>query len=115
MPDSNFSLEPDEFTKLTCKCKEAWTSLEKIDYSLKVAERANYKFRRQIYFVIDLKNGSVISKNDVRIIRPGFGLPLVEIENLAGKELSINAARSTPIKWNNFINPDLAQKINQSS
>ena len=101
-PDSNFSLEPDEFTKLTRECREAWASLGKVDYSVKAAERPNLKFRRSIYFVRDLEIGSVISKNDVKVIRPGFGLPPVEIENVVGKKLSIKVSRGTPTKWEQF-------------
>ena len=101
-PDSNFSLEPDEFKKLTLECKEAWASLGQVDYSIKAAERPNLKFRRSIYFVKDLELGSVISKNDVKIIRPGFGLPPAEIKNVVGKKLLIKVSRGTPTNWEQF-------------
>lgn len=101
-PDAAFSLEPKEFTSLAKECKEAWRSLGKVDYSLKVAEQQNLKFRRSIYFVSDLSAGSVVTKKNVRIIRPGFGLPPVEIDNVIGRRVKVDVQRGQATRWNHF-------------
>jgi len=102
-PDAAFSLEPDEFRSLTRDCKDAWSSLGTASYELKEAERNNLKFRRSIYFVRDLDPGEIVSANDVRIIRPGFGLSPVEIEKVIGRRLKIKVTRGMATNWDQFI------------
>ena len=102
-PDAAFSLEPNEFSCLTRECKDAWHSLGKVDYTIKAAEKQNLKFRRSIYFVRDLTAGSLVSKDDVRIIRPGFGLPPVEIDRIIGRRLKVDVTRGQATDWNYFL------------
>lgn len=101
-PDASFSLEPREFSRLTKECKEAWRSLGRVDYTLKKAEQPNLKFRRSIYYIKDLEKGSLISKEDVKIIRPGFGLPPLEINNVIGRRLKVSVCRGTATMWDQF-------------
>ena len=101
-PDSAFSLEPDEFTRLTQECKEAWQALGTVDYSVKEAEKGNLKFRRSIYFINDLQEGAIVSASDVKIIRPGFGLAPVEIDKVVGRRLKVNVSRGDATSWDHF-------------
>ena len=101
-PDSAFSLEPDEFTRLTQECKEAWRALGTVDYSVKEAEKGNLKFRRSIYFINDLQEGAIVSASDVKIIRPGFGLAPVEIDKVVGRRLKVNVSRGDATSWDHF-------------
>ena len=101
-PDAAFSLEPDEFTRLAVECKDAWYSLGKVDYSLKEAEKQNLKFRRSVYFMNNIKKGSVVNAEDVRVIRPGFGLPPVDIDKIIGRRLKVNVSRGQATKWEYF-------------
>ena len=102
-PDAAFSLEPNEFSCLTKECKDAWHSLGNVDYTIKAAEQQNLKFRRSIYFVRDLTAGSLVCKEDVRIIRPGFGLPPVEIDRIIGRRLKVDVTRGQATDWNYFL------------
>ena len=101
--DSAFSLEPDEFAKLTRECKEAWVSLGRVDYSITEAEEQNLKFRRSIYFVNDLAKGSVITENDVKVIRPGFGLAPKEVDRIIGRSLKVDVQRGQATDWDCFL------------
>lgn len=101
-PDSEFSLEPQEFKRLTRECKDAWNSLGKISYSLKESEKPNLKFRRSIYFIRDMKEGSIVSEEDIRIIRPGYGLPPDEKEKIIGRRLKTKVTRGQATEWAQF-------------
>lgn len=84
-PDSEFSIEPSELKALVEGTKEAWLSLGAEGFSRPTSENSSLAFRRSIYFVRDLKAGAVITKNDIRRIRPGFGLPPKFFAEIIGK------------------------------
>ncbi len=92
-PDSSFSLEPSELNRLCVDTKDAWHALGAAGYELKLSEKQNIQFRRSLYFVNNLKSGQVITKNDIKSIRPGFGLPPKYFDKLIGKKVSKNVIR----------------------
>jgi len=92
-PDSEFSLEPDELRRLVTETKDAWLSLGKAGYERQPAEAANRVFRRSLYFVRDLPAGHVIGPDDIRRIRPGYGMPPKMYESLMGRRLLVNVLR----------------------
>lgn len=97
-PDDSFSLEPAELAALCRDSKTAWAALGKIDYGRKSSEQGNVKFRRSLYFVKDLKAGDVISRDAVRSVRPGFGLPTKYLEMVLGKRVRNDVNANTPVK-----------------
>lgn len=98
-PDSDFSIEPVELEKLCSDVKDAWLSLGKEGYERKPAEESNARFRRSIYFVKDMKKGEVITESHIRRIRPGFGLPPKEFNNLVGKSVNQDVKRGAATSW----------------
>lgn len=86
-PDDSFSLEPTELTALCSGAKTAWLALGKVDYGRKSSELGNVKFRRSLYFVETLKAGDIITRANVRSVRPGFGLPPKDIESILGRSV----------------------------
>ncbi len=73
-PDAAFSLEPDEFKALTKGCRTAFGAIGTVDYDLKPSEADNVMLRRSLYAVDDVAEGEVFTAENVRSIRPGFGL-----------------------------------------
>lgn len=73
-PDDSFSLEPKELAQLCKDTKTAWVALGKISYERTEAEKGNVKFRRSLYIVKDVEKGEEFTAQNVRSIRPGFGL-----------------------------------------
>lgn len=101
-PDDSFSLEPKELAALCRDCKTAWAALGKVDYARKPSEQGNVQFRRSLYFVKDLKSGDVITKDAVRSVRPGFGLPPHWLDKIIGKKVTKNIRKNTAVKKSMF-------------
>jgi pseudaminic acid synthase len=98
-PDSAFSLEPDEFTALVADCKRAWRSLGKATYDLQGCEKASITFRRSIYVVRDVAAGETLTRENVRSIRPGHGLPPKHLPEVLGREAARDLKRGEPLDW----------------
>jgi N-acetylneuraminate synthase len=98
-PDSEFSIEPNELTALCKETKDAWLSLGVAGYDRKPAEEANIKFRRSVYFVKDINAGDVITKEHIRRIRPGYGLPPKLEKGIIGKLAKKNIKAGTATCW----------------
>jgi pseudaminic acid synthase len=84
-PDSAFSLEPEELARLVHDCRAAWEALGEASYRRADAEIANRQFRRSLYVVRDVAQGAVLSADDVRSIRPGFGLEPKALPEVLGR------------------------------
>lgn len=86
-PDDSFSLEPNELAALCHDSKIASAALGRVNYDRKPSEKNNLKFRRSLYFVKDMAAGEIITKDSIRSVRPGFGLPPKYFEQLIGKRV----------------------------
>ena len=73
-PDAAFSLEPDEFQIMCENVRAAWSALGQVRYHEAPSEIANRQFRRSLYVVANMHVGDRISAENVRSIRPGYGL-----------------------------------------
>jgi N-acetylneuraminate synthase len=102
-PDDSFSLEPDDLAALCRDARTAWASLGKVDYGRKSSELGNVKFRRSLYFVRDLEPGHVITVDDVRSVRPGYGMPPKTIDEVIGRRVAMAIARNTPVTPSSLI------------
>lgn len=96
-PDDSFSLEPSEFAELSRGARTAWEAVGQIDYGYKSSELGNVKFRRSLYFVRDLKAGAVVSPDDVRSVRPGYGVAPKHLNHIIGQKLIANVSKNTPV------------------
>lgn len=96
-PDSAFSMEPEEFAAMARGCRTAWTALGHVSHEREASETGNVQFRRSLYFVRDVAPGAVITRDDVRAIRPGHGLPPGEIGRVLGRKARIAISRGTPV------------------
>jgi pseudaminic acid synthase len=98
-PDSDFSIEPNELQGLIKDVKDTWLSLGKDDLSRPEVENNSKIFRRSLYFVRDLKAGSIIKPEDVRRIRPGFGLPPKFYDKIIGTVTKMDVKRGQAVSW----------------
>jgi N-acetylneuraminate synthase len=104
-PDSEFSLEPEELAELVANCRTAWTALGRISYELEASEKGNKTFRRSLYAVQDIPAGGRFTAENIRSIRPGYGLPPKHLPQVLGRRAGRAIARGTPLAWT-LIAPD---------
>ena len=93
--DSAFSMEPGEMKELDEETKCAWQSLGNALVAPTEAEKSSIKFRRSLYIVKDLKAGDVLTKENVRAIRPGLGLPPKHFNQVLGKKIKSSVKMRT--------------------
>jgi N-acetylneuraminate synthase len=96
-PDAAFSLEPAEFAALVTDCKRAWRSLGQVTYDLQGSERGSTAFRRSLYVVKDIAAGDEITTDNVRSIRPGYGLAPKFLDQVLGTRAARDLTRGTPL------------------
>ena len=101
-PDSTFSLEPQEFKKMVEDIRVAELAMGRVKYGPSEREMANLKFRRSIFCSKDIKAGEIITNENVKIIRPSFGLAPKYIDEVIGKKAKTDIAFGTPINWEMF-------------
>ncbi len=98
-PDSSFSLNIEQLFNLVSDCTSAWEAKGKTAFNRSKLEKDNLVFRRSIYFVKDLKKGEIIKKDDIKRIRPGYGLKPKYFDSLIGKVVIKDVERGDPLKW----------------
>ena len=98
--DSTFSMEPTEMSQLVLETERAWQALGKVSYGATEAEKKSIVFRRSLYVVKDLKAGDVLTKDNLRAIRPGLGLPTKYLEVVLGMKVKHDIACGTALQWN---------------
>jgi pseudaminic acid synthase len=98
--DSTFSLEPEELSSLVVETERAWKALGEINYGMTEAEKGSVLFRRSLYVVVDMRKGDILTRKNLKTIRPGLGLPPKYIQALLGKSVSRDLKRGTPMSWN---------------
>ncbi|MCC4775169.1 pseudaminic acid synthase [Vibrio cyclitrophicus] len=96
--DDSFSLEPKELAQLCKDSKTAWQSLGHVNYERTEAERGNVKFRRSLYVVKDIAKGEKFTTENVRSIRPGFGLAPKYLDEVLGKGATEFISSGTALK-----------------
>ena len=103
-PDSDFSLEPKELIELCTEARVAFSALGECGYSLKQAEKSSIAFRRSLYVVKDIKKGQSFTKDHIRRIRPGYGLPPKFQVSVIGKIAAMDIKRGEALKWEHIEN-----------
>lgn len=97
--DAAFSLESQEMAQLVRECRTAWEALGEVSYGVTEQEKKSLQFRRSLYIVEDMKAGDVITKKNMRSIRPGLGLAPRYYDVLLGKRVKCDIKRGTALAW----------------
>lgn len=98
-PDSAFSLEPHEFKMMVEAVRTAGKAMGKVCYGITEHEAASRIFRRSLYVVKDLQKGDALNEDNVRSIRPGYGLHTRYLSQVIGRKVNHDVKRGTPLTW----------------
>jgi len=98
--DSDFSMEPAEMCQLVVETGRAWSAFGNVVYGATKSEEKSLKYRRSLYIVHDIKAGEVLTPENLRAIRPGYGLETKYLEDILGCRVIKDARMGTPMSWN---------------
>lgn len=97
--DAAFSMEPAELAELVKETERAWLALGKVTYGASNEEQKYLRFRRSIYVSKPIKKGESFTKENIKIVRPGFGLPPKDYETVLGKTATQDLAFGKALAW----------------
>ncbi len=97
--DSSFSMEPNEMRNLVSESKKAWNAIGSVKYGPTESEINSLAFKRSIYIVKNIKKGDVLTTENLRVIRPGYGLSPKFFKNVLGMRINKKVEEGTPLSW----------------
>lgn len=95
-PDAGFSMEPKEFKEMVSAARDAYAALGSVRYEL--TER-NKNRRRSLFIAEDIKAGETLTAQNIRSVRPGFGLHPKYFYEVLGKKANQDIEKGTPLDW----------------
>ena len=102
-PDASFSMNEEEFTEMVTSVREAEKAIGQVDYEPTEKQIKGRAFSRSVYVVKDIKKGAIITEENVRSIRPGFGMPPKYLAKVLGKRISKTLLRGTPLSLDDVL------------
>lgn len=100
-PDASFSLNPSEMKEMVKLVRDAEMALGHPSYVADEDEEKSLVFQQSIFTVKEIKKGEMLTRDNVRIIRPGFGLSPKHYNEIMGKKAKIAMDRGMPLRWEN--------------
>lgn len=95
--DSDFSLEHQEFAEMVRACKTAYEAIGSVNYDIKESEEAGRDCRRSLYVSNDVKKGEIFTADNVRSVRPGFGMAPKYLDDVIGKCATKDVCKGDPL------------------
>lgn len=97
--DSAFSLEPNEFAAMVKAIHTAEMALGKVHYGVSKQEAMSRVLRRSLFVIKDIKAGDIFSEDNIRSIRPGYGLHPRYLNQILGCHAVADIMRGSPLRW----------------
>ncbi len=103
-PDAAFSLEPNEFKELVNAIRNTEVALGRPFYGPGTKESENIVFRKSLFVVQNIKKGQKLTQQNIRSIRPGYGLESKYYDQVLGKTARVDLEKGTPLRLNHIKN-----------
>lgn len=98
-PDGSFSMEPDEFKAMVRDIRTVEKALGNVSYELTEKQKDSVVFRRSLFVVQDIKTGEAFNTENIRSIRPAYGLSPRYMDMVTTKRATRDIRRGTPLSW----------------
>lgn len=98
-PDAEFSMDKQEFLEMVKAIRDTEKLLGKVDYSLDEKRKKSRRFSRSLYVAKDIKKGELFTEENIRSVRPGYGMHPKYLNDVFGKKASYDLAFATPLTW----------------
>ena len=98
-PDAHFSLDESEFSDMVKAVRRAEQMMGKVDYEMTDKKKKSREFSRSLYVTEDIKSGTTITEDNVRSVRPGFGMHPKHYTEVLGKTITQDLKKGTPLNW----------------
>lgn len=89
-PDSEFSLDKKEFEEMIKAVRDTEKLLGKVDYSMTEKKKKSRQFARSLYVSKDVKKGEIFTEENIRSVRPGYGLHPKYLKDVLGEKSNSN-------------------------
>lgn len=99
-PDGSFSMEPAEFKEMVTNIRIMEKALGTKDYHITPKQEIERKSSRSLFAVKPIAEGELFTADNIRSIRPGYGLAPIYYKEILGKYAATNIKRGTPLQWN---------------
>lgn len=98
-PDASFSMNPEEFSQMVKDIRQAEKAVGCVKYGVTKQEESNIVFRRSIFCAQDIKKGEKLTEENIRVIRPGYGLAPKYYQQVLGQRALQDIERGTPLEF----------------
>ena len=98
-PDGAFSMEPSEFKQMVDEIRIVEKALGKVTYKLTDKQEKSREEGRSLFVVKDIKAGELFTEENMRSIRPAFGISPMYYEEVLGKKARMDIERGTPLDF----------------
>jgi N-acetylneuraminate synthase len=98
-PDSQFSVEPSEFKTMVSDIRKVEAAMGEASFEIGELEKKNMIFRRSLFVVMDMRKGERFTEENVKSIRPNFGLQPKYLKDVLGKRAKKDVSKGTPLSW----------------
>lgn len=102
-PDAAFSMEPAEFARMAEEIRIVEKAAGRVTYELTDSQKRSRDDMRSLFAVQDIRAGELLTEENVRSIRPAFGLAPMHYEEVLGRRANADIARGTPLRWIDII------------
>ena len=101
-PDSSFSMEPAEFKQMVMDVNMAAKAVGEVAYRVSEEERSNYAVRKSIFVSKDIKAGEILTPENIRVVRPGYGMSPKFYEEVLGRKALRDLSFGEPLDMGMF-------------
>lgn len=102
-PDVSFSMEPEEFRTMVTRIRDAERAMGKVSYELSESEKNSRNTRKSIFVSTPIKKGEIITENNIRVVRPAYGMEPKYYEEVLGKVVNQDLEFGTPLSWDVIV------------